>query len=240
MDMKKAFEGDKVILIIILLLILISFLAIFSSTPLLPAQESRLDTMKEHGIIAVFGIGLHHGGIPHKRLCLFEIKADDLFAGGIDVTPVFVLSYGNHTLAVERTVFVIDAFGERLVGGGVIQAVLVGHDILIPIQGLLSCVKERKHSLLLERLEVLVICELYLMYKVHNLSKICKVVAAVLYRVLDTAVKVDGKHALRTCGHSAGTEGVAETIVLDLVAQTTAGCERVGVVAHVCEERMSL
>ena len=58
MDMKKAFEGDKVILIIILLLILISFLAIFSSTPLLPAQESRLDTMKEHGIIAIFGIGL--------------------------------------------------------------------------------------------------------------------------------------------------------------------------------------
>ena len=51
-------EGDKVILIIILLLILISFLAIFSSTPLLPAQESRLATMKEHGLVAIFGIGL--------------------------------------------------------------------------------------------------------------------------------------------------------------------------------------
>lgn len=51
-------EGDKVILIIVLLLILISFLAIFSSTPLLPAQESRLATMKEHGLIAIFGIGL--------------------------------------------------------------------------------------------------------------------------------------------------------------------------------------
>lgn len=51
-------EGDKVILIIILLLLLISFLAIFSSTPLLPAQESRLETMKEHGIIAIFGVGL--------------------------------------------------------------------------------------------------------------------------------------------------------------------------------------
>lgn len=51
-------EGDKVILIIVLLLILISFLAIFSSTPLLPSQESRLATMKDHGIIAVLGIGL--------------------------------------------------------------------------------------------------------------------------------------------------------------------------------------
>ena len=50
-------EGDKVILIIVLLLILISFLAIFSSTPLLPAQESRLATMKDHGAIAIVGIG---------------------------------------------------------------------------------------------------------------------------------------------------------------------------------------
>lgn len=51
-------EGDKVILIIVLLLFLISFLAIFSSTPLLPAQESRLATMKDHGLVAILGIGL--------------------------------------------------------------------------------------------------------------------------------------------------------------------------------------
>ena len=51
-------EGDKVILIIVLLLILVSLLAIFSSTPLLPAQESRLATMKEHGYVAILGIGL--------------------------------------------------------------------------------------------------------------------------------------------------------------------------------------
>lgn len=52
----QEFQGDKVILIIVLLLILISFLAIFSSTPLLPSQASRIETMREHGIIAVFGI----------------------------------------------------------------------------------------------------------------------------------------------------------------------------------------
>ena len=51
-------KGDKVILIIVLLLFLISFLAIFSSTPLLPSQESRLDTMKDHGIVALLGVGL--------------------------------------------------------------------------------------------------------------------------------------------------------------------------------------
>ena len=49
-------EGDKVILIIVLLLLLVSFLAIFSSTPLLPAQETRLQTMTEHGGVALLGI----------------------------------------------------------------------------------------------------------------------------------------------------------------------------------------
>ena len=51
-------KGDKVILIIVLLLFLISFLAIFSSTPLLPAQESRLETMSDHGKVALAGIAL--------------------------------------------------------------------------------------------------------------------------------------------------------------------------------------
>ena len=49
-------EGDKVIMIIVLLLLLVSFLAIFSSTPMLPAQENRLQTMTEHGIVALIGI----------------------------------------------------------------------------------------------------------------------------------------------------------------------------------------
>ena len=51
-------KGDKVVLIIVLLLFLISFLAIFSSTPLLPSQESRLETMRDHGVVAVLGVGL--------------------------------------------------------------------------------------------------------------------------------------------------------------------------------------
>lgn len=51
-------EGDKVIMIIVLLLLLVSFLAIFSSTPLLPAQEDRLKTMTEHGFVALLGVGV--------------------------------------------------------------------------------------------------------------------------------------------------------------------------------------
>ncbi len=50
-------EGDKVIWIIVLLLILISVLAIFSSTPLL-SDESRIEIMKGHGTVAVFGLAM--------------------------------------------------------------------------------------------------------------------------------------------------------------------------------------
>ncbi len=50
-------EGDKVIWIIVLLLILISVLAIFSSTSLL-SDDSRLEIMTEHAKIAIAGLGI--------------------------------------------------------------------------------------------------------------------------------------------------------------------------------------
>lgn len=50
-------EGDKVIWIVALLLIVISVLVIFSSTPLL-SDKSRIDIMKEHGKVAIFGVAL--------------------------------------------------------------------------------------------------------------------------------------------------------------------------------------
>ncbi len=50
-------EGDKVIWIIVLLLILISVLAIFSSTPLL-SEDSRIEIMKSHGAVAAFGLAM--------------------------------------------------------------------------------------------------------------------------------------------------------------------------------------
>ncbi len=48
-------EGDKVIWIIVLLLILISVLAIFSSTSLL-SGDTRIDIMKDHAFIAILGL----------------------------------------------------------------------------------------------------------------------------------------------------------------------------------------
>ncbi len=50
-------EGDKVIWIIVLLLILISVLAIFSSTSMLPG-ETRIETMQKHVLFTMIGLAL--------------------------------------------------------------------------------------------------------------------------------------------------------------------------------------
>ncbi len=50
-------EGDKVIWIIVLLLILISVLAIFSSTSMIK-NETRIDIMTEHTVVAICGLAL--------------------------------------------------------------------------------------------------------------------------------------------------------------------------------------
>ena len=50
-------EGDKVIWIVALLLIVISVLVIFSSTPLL-GDKSRIDIMKDQGLLAIGGLAL--------------------------------------------------------------------------------------------------------------------------------------------------------------------------------------
>lgn len=65
-------EGDKVVWIIVLLLILISILAIFSSTPLL-SSDSRLLTMRNHGITAFMGLMLIIGLYNIRKIGVFRI-----------------------------------------------------------------------------------------------------------------------------------------------------------------------
>lgn len=64
-------EGDKVIWIIVLLLMLISVLAIFSSTPLL-SDDSRIEIMKNHGLVAIFGLGVIIGLYNIKKIGIFR------------------------------------------------------------------------------------------------------------------------------------------------------------------------
>ena len=64
-------EGDKVIWIIVLLLMLISILAIFSSTPLL-SDDSRIEIMKNHGIVAAAGLAVVIGLYKIRKIGIFR------------------------------------------------------------------------------------------------------------------------------------------------------------------------
>ena len=52
-------------------------------------------------------------------------------------------------------------------------------------------VEQRQHAILLQLLEVLVVCELYLMAEVDDAGKVLLVVELVVYGILNAAVQVD-------------------------------------------------
>ncbi len=83
-------EGDKVIWIIVLLLMLISVLAIFSSTPLL-SNDSRIDIMKKHGLVALGGLGVIIGLYNIKKIGLFRFFAQFGFFISVMLLSILVL-----------------------------------------------------------------------------------------------------------------------------------------------------
>ena len=67
-------EGDKVVWIIVFLLIMISILAIFSSTSLLKeGSKDRMDFALEHLVIVGVGMGLIFGLYNIKKIGIFRI-----------------------------------------------------------------------------------------------------------------------------------------------------------------------
>ncbi|MBR6731151.1 MAG: FtsW/RodA/SpoVE family cell cycle protein [Bacteroidales bacterium] len=84
-------EGDKVIWIIVLLLMLISILAIFSSTPLL-SEQTRIEIMKNHGLVAAAGLALIIGLYNIKKIGVFRF----LSQFGFFVTFVLLLILDFH------------------------------------------------------------------------------------------------------------------------------------------------
>lgn len=82
-------EGDKVIWIIVLLLMLISVLAIFSSTPLL-SNDSRIDIMKKHGLVALGGLGVIIGLYNIKKIGLFRFFAQFGFLISVMLLSILV------------------------------------------------------------------------------------------------------------------------------------------------------
>ena len=67
-------EGDKVVWIIVFLLIMISILAIFSSTSLLrQGDKDRMDFISEHLVVVGIGLGLIFGLYNIKKIGLFRV-----------------------------------------------------------------------------------------------------------------------------------------------------------------------
>ena len=84
-------EGDKVVWIIVFLLIMISILAIFSSTSLLKeGSKDRMDFVSEHLVIVGIGMGLIFGLYNIKKIGIFRILSQLGF--GISVVLLALLA----------------------------------------------------------------------------------------------------------------------------------------------------
>ena len=74
-------EGDKVVWIIVFLLIMISILAIFSSTSLLKeGSKDRMDFIMDHIVVVGIGLGVIFGLYNIKKIAVFRILSQFGFA----------------------------------------------------------------------------------------------------------------------------------------------------------------
>ena len=86
-------EGDKVVWIIVFLLIMISILAIFSSTSLLrQGDKDRMDFISEHLVVVGIGMGLIFGLYNIKKIGIFRVVSQL----GFGVSFVFLTLLALH------------------------------------------------------------------------------------------------------------------------------------------------
>lgn len=86
-------EGDKVVWIIVFLLVIISVLAIFSSTPLLQDGSSdRIDIIKDHSIIVIFGLSVVFGLYKVPKIGWFKLFSQ----GGFLLSFILLLLLDAH------------------------------------------------------------------------------------------------------------------------------------------------
>ena len=147
---------------------------------------------------------------------------------------VVALDESQHVL-YELLVLGVVRDGEAEAFGSFDQPVHTDGQVL-PRQVDVARVEEGQHPFGLKVAQVGVVGYLHLVYEVDHLLEEVQIGPSLARGLLHAAVEVDGQDALRTRGDPACTEGVAEAIVLDFVAQAAARGQRVGVVAHVGEE----
>lgn len=84
-------EGDKVVWIIVFLLIMISILAIFSSTSLLrEGSKDRMDFVSEHLVVVGIGLGIIFGLYSIKKIGIFRFFSQMGF--GVSLTLLVLLA----------------------------------------------------------------------------------------------------------------------------------------------------
>ena len=101
-------------------------------------------------------------------------------------------------------------------------------------------IEQRQHAVCLQLFQVLIIGHLYLMTEIDHASQILKIIELMIDGILDAAVQVDGQHTLRTCTNTTCTKGITEAVVCNLITQTAAWTQWVGIITHIGEERVSL
>ena len=101
-------------------------------------------------------------------------------------------------------------------------------------------IEQRQHTMCLQVFQVFVVGQLHLMAQVDHLAKIGQIIHLMVDGILHTTVQVDGQHTLGTSRHATSTQCIAESIVSDLITQTAARAERIGIITHIGEERVTL
>lgn len=101
--------------------------------------------------------------------------------------------------------------------GGLDQAVNTDGEILTADVDI-TLIEERKHTVELEVLQILVVGNLYLVADLNDMVEEVVVVAILVHCILDATVEVDGEDRLRASRDTTSAESIAETVVLDFVA----------------------
>ena len=153
---------------------------------------------------------------------------------------IFLVEFLHHAehRRYERGIFFIVGNRHAEAFGGFHHAVHA-HGEVLPANVDVAGVEERQHTLVHQVFEVVVVGHLHLVHEVYDVLEVFDVRLALARGLLDAAVEVYRQHRFRTGAHAARAEGVAEAVVLDFVAQAAARCQRVGIVAHVGEERVA-
>ena len=194
--------------------------------------EIRVVAVARH-VVAVFAVpasmlhtdvlGGNHFAVEEQilRAVLLVVRLDERENALHEVAILLVVADGNAE-TFGRFDHAVDADGE-----------ILAFDVDVAV------IEEGQEAAFAHPFQIFVVGHLDFVHQIDDFIEIFHIVTSFARGLLHAAVEVDGEDRFRTGRHTAGSEAVGETVVLDLVAQAAAAGQRVGVVAHVSEERVA-